>query len=124
MAKLKGYFVKTNEAIYDLSGPMGSEFKVVKDGLHTSLASVKNGGILFDVVETYQTFEDLVKKGKDIAEIREPNTPVRYAVIKAVVNDKVDTNEGLVDPSYIKAVLDYNDWTDSYTRFVILQEHV
>lgn len=120
MAKLKGYFVKTDEAIYDLSGPMGSEFKVVKDGLHTSLASVKNSGILFDVLETYETFADLVKKGKDIAEIREPNTPIRYAIIKGIVNDKVDTNEGLVDPSYITAVLDYNDWTDAYTRFVIL----
>ena len=120
MVKLKGYFVKTDVGVYDLSGPSESKFKVVKYGKIASLLSIANNRIIADVIETFETFEDLIKKGKDIAEIREPNMPVRYAVIKGVVNDKVDTNEGLVDPSYIVAVLDYNDWTDSYTRFVIL----
>ena len=50
MAKLKGFFVKTDNTIYDLSGPMGSKFKIVVDGLHTSLASGANNTILFDVV--------------------------------------------------------------------------
>ena len=66
MAKLKGFFVKTDNTIYDLSGPMGSKFKIVVDGLHTSLASGANNTILFDVVETYPTFEDMVKMNKDI----------------------------------------------------------
>jgi hypothetical protein len=119
MAKLKGLFVKTDNMIYDLSGAIGSQFKLVVDGVKTSLLSTTNN-IVFDVVETYPTFEDMVKMNKDILEIREPNVPVRYAIVKGVVDDKVETTEGLVDPSYITAILDYNEWTDSYVRFKIL----
>ena len=79
MAKLKGDYVKTNDMIYDLSGPMGSQFKIIIDGVDTSLVSNANGSILFHVVEKYETFEDMVKMNKDILEIKEPNTPVRYA---------------------------------------------
>lgn len=120
MVKLKGYFVKTDVGVYDLSGANESKFKIVKYGNISSLLSIANNKIIADVIEIFETFEDLIQKGKDIAEIREPNTPTRYAVIKRVVGDKVDTNEGLVDPAYITAVLEYNDWTDSYTRFVII----
>ena len=118
MVKLKGYFVKTDVGIYDVSGSIGSNFKVVKDKTKTSLVSTTNKEIMFDIVETYGSFEDVVKKNKDIIEIKEPTMPVRYAVVLGVIDDKVSTNEGLVDPLYITALLDYNEWTDSYTRFV------
>jgi hypothetical protein len=120
MAKLKGDYVKTESMIYDLSGPMGSMFKIGVEDKQTHLISLTSGVKLWEVVETYQTFEDMVKMNRDILEIKEPNTPVRYAVVRAVIGDKVDTTEGLVDPFYITAILDYNEWTDSYVRFKIM----
>jgi hypothetical protein len=119
MVRLKGRLVKTDAGIYDLLGPMGSQYKIVLDETDTLLVSITTGKVLSKVFEIYKTFEELVKPGKDILEIREPNLPVRYAVVRRFVDDKVDTTEGLVDPSYITAILDYNEWTDSFVRFKI-----
>lgn len=124
MAKLKGIFVKTEHGIFDLEGPSGKLFKIKVEGNKALLVSIDDGTVIGDVYETYTSLNELMKKGQDIVEIRELGAPIRYALFKGVVDDKVATNEGLIDPAYITNYLDYNGWLDTYTRFKFMQKGI
>jgi hypothetical protein len=121
MAKLKGKFVKTDGGIFDINEPSNNKFEIKVDSdKKATLVLVGSRASIGDVYEVYDSLEEMLKKDLDMVEIKEPGMRVRYAIFRGVVDEKVDTNEGLVDPIYITAYLDYNTWLDTYTRFKLM----
>jgi hypothetical protein len=116
MAKRKGNYIKTVQGIYDLD-----EFKNVFRLDENFIVRVDEPRIKIEVLATEPDLFNFIRFNDDIIEVKEPGHPIRFTKVKDIHDfETLSTNEGLVNVLYITAILDYNEWSDSYVRFKIL----
>jgi hypothetical protein len=118
MVKRKGNYVKTTEGIYDLD-----DFKNIFGLDGDFVYRIDNPKIKFEVLAAEQDLFNFIRFNQDIIEVHEPSYPIRFTIVKDIHDfDTLLTNEGLVHISNITAILDYNDFTDSYVRYKIVRQ--
>jgi hypothetical protein len=115
MAKRSGNYVRTHNGIYNLD--TFNMFEIKGDVL------VINGGESnVEIIDKHHDLTKFITFNKDIIEVKEPNYPVRYTLVKDYEDiDTLLTNEGLVKVNQIKAILIYNEYADSYVRYKIIE---
>jgi len=115
MAKRSGNYVRTHNGIYNLD--TFNMFEIKGDVL------VINGGdINVEIIDKHHDLTKFITFNKDIIEVKEPNYPVRYTLVKDYEDvDTLITNEGLVKVNQIRAILFYNEYADSYVRYKIIE---
>jgi hypothetical protein len=117
MAKRKAHYVKTNEGIYNME--KYSAFFKVEDGHFVRLDDER---IKFEIIAEEHDLFNFIRFDKDMIEVKELGSVTRYTKATKIYDEDalLDTHDIVVDVGYITAILDYDEYRDTYVRYQIV----